>query len=182
MILKAYNVSDTSDGKVNHERLNTEIASSGLVTNYQSILTNSTNIKVMGDSVSDESALDVVIGDHVGLTLDEAKSIREGEIDYNTDTLFENGFIFDSEHFGLSEEDQQNWIALDALREDLTYPFEISKFDGSAYEFASAADLHNFALTAMGTGNYHYSTGRALKASVNAATSFSELDAVVDNR
>ena len=114
--------------------------------------------------------------------LDYYKQKKNNDIDIKTKELIEQGFVYDSTIFSTSETAQRNWMAMDQLRADLTYPFAVSTKSDGEYIFADTTEIHSFVLTGMGTIDYHYSSGRALKLQVNAATTESEVDGVVDNR
>ena len=110
------------------------------------------------------------------------KAERNKEIDLKTQDLFKAGFQYDGQTFSLSQVAQTNWVAMDAVRSDLTYPLGVSTIDDGEYVLADEATLHAFALTAMGTGQAYYNSGRALKQAIKAAVTEPEINAIVDPR
>lgn len=120
--------------------------------------------------------------DDSGTDLETAVKAKNKAIDLRTRTLIAQGFVYDSVVFSTSETAQRNWIALNSLRDDLTYPFNISTKADGEYSVANAVDLHDFVLTGMGTVEYHYGTGRALKISVNSAATVEDVCAILDAR
>lgn len=116
------------------------------------------------------------------INLDEYKKIKKTSIDIKTRELILSGFTYDNVLFSSSETAQRNWMALDQFKAFHSYPVSVTTEDDNSYSFATAEEISNFVLTAVGTINYHYSTGRALKIQVNVATDLSGVDAVVDNR
>lgn len=103
-------------------------------------------------------------------------------IDAKTKELIESGITYNNTLFSSSETAQNNWLAMDQLREELTYPFAVTTYDDDEYEFQNADELHTFVLVGFGTIEPHYSSGRSLKMQVNAASNIAEVDAVQDNR
>lgn len=115
--------------------------------------------------------------------LEDAKIAKISEIDIRTQELIGAGFTFDSNVFSLSLEAQSNWHVLWNGRTDIvTYPKEVSTIESDAYSIPNATTMDNFGMTAFGTVSEHIQSGRDLKVQVRAATSVSEVDAVVDNR
>ena len=126
--------------------------------------------------------LESLDGTPIELTLDEQKILKKAAIDKRTQELIVGGFTFNNTEFSTSDSAQKNWMAIDQLRNDLPYPFAVTTKDDGEYSFADAAEVHGFALTALGAIEIHYASGRALKLQVSAATTQNELDAVVDER
>lgn len=116
------------------------------------------------------------------LWLDTQKHMRKLAIDKRTAQLFAQGFTYDGVLFSLSPVSQLNWNAIEAERDELTYPFDISTKDGGEYQLPDAAAVHAFALTGLGAGQAYYDAGRNLRLLIDAATTQAELDAIVDDR
>lgn len=115
------------------------------------------------------------------MSLDDYKLEKNQVIDHKTQELIGAGFTFDSEVFSLSIPAQINWNTLKNSAADFTWPMDVTTIDDAAYSL-SLANLGNFWGTAMITVKTHLDSGRALKASVNAATDKAGVDAVVDSR
>jgi hypothetical protein len=140
------------------------------------------NDKLTIDSLDKKNSLIYLTGAIVPQNLSEYKELKNSIIDKRTKELIDQGFVFDSVLFSTSETSQRNWMALDQFRNDLTFPFAVSTKNDGEYMIADANTTHSFTLTALGTIEYHYASGRALKQQVNEASSESEVDAIVDNR
>lgn len=110
------------------------------------------------------------------------KKNKNLSIDAKTKELIESGITYNNVLFSSSETAQNNWLAMDQLRDDLTYPFGVTTFDDSEYTFQDAGELHTFVLVGFATIEPHYSSGRSLKIQVNGASSIAEVDAIEDNR
>lgn len=115
------------------------------------------------------------------LTLHKEQKLQA--IDGKTGALINVGVDYGSpsEHFSLSSNAQINWLGLYVKKSVLTYPYEITCESGS-YMIIDLTDMENFTDAIMGFIEDHVDSGRAFKASVQAATDLSEVDAVVDSR
>ena len=110
------------------------------------------------------------------------KAKKNASIDLRTGELIEQGFTYNSILFTSSETAQKNWLAMDQLKDGLSYPFPITTNDDNEYLLQDATEVRTFVLVLMGTIETHYASGRNLKVQVNNAISVAEVDAVVDNR
>ena len=112
------------------------------------------------------------------------KETRIIQIDARTQEIISNGFQFDGQMFSLSTNAQQNWTVLMVmlLAGKLTFPFKITSKDDGSYFVQNLTDLSAFIDSAFYAVNYQLEYGRVLKAAVLAATTQTELDAVVDAR
>jgi len=118
--------------------------------------------------------------DAVWLTI--LKTECKVEIDLRTQELILGGFAFNGKLFSLSSNAQMNWTALNSVRDALTYPQAVSTSDDGEYQFADAIELNAFAMTALGTAGFHYSSGRTLKVSIDAAVDEVAINAIIDTR
>ena len=84
-------------------------------------------------------------------------------------------------HFSLSEEAQRNWIGLMIASPYLTYPYNVSCDEGS-YGFSDDTEYGQFYFYGLGLVADIIGAGRAIKAQINACTTTTELEAIVDNR
>ena len=140
------------------------------------------NDKLTIGSLDKKASLIYLTGAIVPQNLAEYKEFKNSIIDAKTKTLIEQGFVYNSVLFSASETAQRNFMAVDQFKDDLTYPFGVStKLDGE-YDITDAIEAHSFTLTALGTIESHYGSGRALKQLVNACVSETEVDAIEDNR
>lgn len=114
------------------------------------------------------------------VTLGE-KEAKNTLIDTRTQELIAQGFAFDGHVFSLSPAAQMNWSGLKTFEALLAWPVKITANGDLEYSLAQA-NLVPFVGTALGTIAAHYTSGRALKLQVNAATTQAEIDAVVDDR
>ena len=119
------------------------------------------------------------------LDLNGYKDYRFTEIDSKTEEKIKLGFSYQSKVFSLSANAQTNILALDNTRNDpaMTYPVGYSTLDDSEhYDVLDATDLHNMYLTALATKKAWVDSGTTLKDTVRAATTYTEVQAVIDNR
>jgi hypothetical protein len=140
------------------------------------------NNKATINNLDRRESLVYMTGEIVPQDLDEHKLKKNKEIDTRTTELILQGFVYDSVLFSTSETAQRNWMALDQFKDDLTYPFAVSTKADGEYLVTDAIVAHNFVLTALGTIEYHYGTGRALKQQVNACVDQASVEAIQDNR
>lgn len=127
----------------------------------------------------------IKILDTSDMSLEELKLYRYHEIDNKTGKLISNGFIYNGLTFSLSYNAQINLLGLDASRNDpaLTYPISYNTLDDSTtYNVVDATDVHNMYLTALATKKSILDSGTTLKDQIRAATSKSEVNAIIDNR
>ena len=113
------------------------------------------------------------------------KAYRFKEIDIRTGELVANGFAYNGYVFSLSQNAQINILGMDEVRNDpaMSYPIEYSTIDDLGhYSVVDATDLHNMYLTALGTKKAWVDSGTTLKDAVRAATTDSEVQAIIDNR
>lgn len=166
-------------GGVNSDILLAEIVASGSVTSPSVTVGN--DKLTIGGTVTNQSTLDAVIAAHDPSPLSVYKAAKNAAIDAKTQALIRQGFTFDGRSFSLSVNAQMNWSGLKTFEGLLSWPVAITTNDDSEYSL-SQANLTAFTGTGLGTVSAHYGSGRALKLQVNAATSKTEVDAVVDNR
>lgn len=114
-------------------------------------------------------------------TLDFKKNQRIAEVDAKTQYLISQGFEFDSTQFSLSLPAQVNWSGMMTLQALLTWPMSITTLDDGEYSLAEE-DLVAFIATGKTVITNNLDAGRSLKLQIKAATSLTELDAIVDNR
>lgn len=134
------------------------------------------------DSIVIIQEIEELDGSLISLTLDDQKYLKNRAIDKRTRELIGAGFVYNNITFSASETAQRNWLAIDQLKDELTYPFGVSTKDDSEYLIQDAIEAHLFVLVGLGTIEPHYASGRALKQLVKAAQDQAELDAIVDNR
>lgn len=117
-------------------------------------------------------------------TLEEVKAKKVLEIDQKTQALIAAGFTFDSAQFSLSINAQMNWSALLTFQNagQLSYPCAVTNKEDTEYQIADPTTLVQFCGAAMVAVNTPIATGRALKVSVQAASTIAEVDTVIDNR
>ena len=181
--LKDYSVAnDTADGTLKTKLLHTEIGDSGHVVGLTGLQVIDDTISVMGDSIANEAGLDAVVAAHESVPLADYKENKKLGIDANTGVLILQGCLFEGVVFSMSSNAQRNWTALDTVRDELTYPFPVSLKDDSEFIFTDVTHYHTFSMTAMGTANAHYTSGRTLKMQIDSATTKAEVDAVEDTR
>lgn len=178
-----YSVSqDIAAGVVNVEKLSSEISNSGLVVGFGGIIVRGDEVLITGSDVTDQNALDALVSAHVAVTLDEQKVARKAAVDARTEELIAAGFVFDSRTFSLTDEWRGNWLSLYVLNSFVPqWPVPIPDIDGNFYDLAQA-ELNNFMAAGFQAAFNANLTGTTLKASINAATTQAELDAVVDSR
>ena len=122
------------------------------------------------------------------LVLDDYKRLKINSIDRRTGELIALGFEFPASSgniFSLSASAQTNILALDNTRDDpaMVYPINYNTIDDKdVYQVIDSATLHNMYLTALSVKKGHLDSGTSLKDLVRAATTETEVDAVVDNR
>jgi len=117
--------------------------------------------------------------------LPACRETKLAAITARTYELISGGFTFATKQFSLSQAAQTQMIGLNMVREDenVTWPVVWSTLDDDdCYNIPDAATFYSFYMTAMGTYRYYFDTGATLKASVRAATTIAEVDAVVDER
>jgi len=181
-LLKTYTIAtDITKGILNHTRLESEIRTSGYVTNFLDISSDDVYVRVYGDSLSNESALGTLVEDHGYETLAELKDRRYNEIDYKTMTLIAPGFTYDGTTFSLSISAQMNWSSIKENTSDFTFPLNISTIDNYEYTLAEA-DVCDFWCEGRDTVKGHLDSGRALKKSVHDAADEAAVDVVTDTR
>lgn len=119
--------------------------------------------------------------------LEELKKEKMSEIDAKTNQLILSGFEYNGHFFSMSTAAQRNWSGLAAAHSlgMLPIPMPVSTVDEDQYFLQDSSEVLAF------LGAYlMYQTdptkplhqGRVLRAQVRAATSPSEVRAVVDNR
>ncbi len=116
-------------------------------------------------------------------TIDGYKSFLFDKIDTKTKELIDQGFVYAQITFSLSANAQNNLLGVYSAKELLTYPFKWSaKDDSSTYDIADATEMATFFMTALATKKSHQDSGTVLKVQVQAATTISEIKAIIDNR
>ena len=181
-ILKIYSIStDIDAGTVNSSKLHEEIKISNTINGFAGISTFQGNLKVIGDTLIDESGLDTIVQTHTPISLDEKKVQKCDAIDARTDAIIGEGFLFDGKQFSLSTEAQTNWLGMLVLQSVLTWPFGITSQDEHTY-LLTQENLPLFVGTGMLVIKNAVDSGRALKSAAVDATTPEELDAVVDTR
>lgn len=183
-LLKTYSIAnDTASGEVDINKLNSEIQTAGHVNGYNNINIVGDNIEVYGDTFADEVANDSIVSAHEKYTLDEYKQKKYYQIDTKTEELIQQGFVYATKTFSLSELAQINLLGLKMNKDVITYPLTWATIDDSdSYDIADATDAENFHLASLNTKMGHLNSGNALKAQVIAATDKAGVDAVTDNR
>lgn len=128
--------------------------------------------------------------------LDHEKRLFNEAIDARTNEIFDNlavvGVPFNGNNFSMSLDAKINWLAISvkAILDKIvdgglppqSWPTFVSTVDDGEASLANSDEAIAFALSLLGSGSIPYDTGRALKQQVNAATTKSELDAIVDDR
>lgn len=144
-------------------------------------------------SFSDEdgSTLDGVINSLRGPSiLDQFKMKKYAEIDAKTKDIIEQGFEFPPDSgliFSLSLEQQATINGAYTARELLTsmsaYPLHwMTKDDSASVDLQDETDVTNFFLSGLAAIRTAKDSGSALKEQILTATSFAEVDAVIDDR
>jgi hypothetical protein len=113
--------------------------------------------------------------------LSDQKVVRKAEIDTRTQELIAEGMEFDGDTFSLSAYAQKNWLALKVFKDVISWPKDITTKDDKEYSLAEA-DCNSFSAKSVNIPFGYVDSGRALKISIDAATTQAELDAVVDER
>ena len=183
MSLKTYSISgDIAAGTLSSGKLDQEIAASGSVNSFAGVSREGDSFHILGDTFSDETALDTLVSNHVAISLDDYKAIKNSAIDQRTGELIGQGASFGGSVFSLSDNAQRVWMGLKIAESVQTFPVKISTKDSQRFEIDDLTELDNFWLTIMGTVKAHYTSGGDLRDSVNLATDEAGVDAVVDNR
>jgi len=157
------------------------LADPGISTQAKEVDSEGNNVQVVfvdEISTTELSALNALISVH---ELEQAKIVKKKAIDDRTDQLIEEGFVYDNETFSFSKGAQLNWIGLEVKKSSLTWPVNVSTKENGEYSLAQA-DLGAFTDVGMATKQAHLDSGRALKQSVNSATTVAAVEAVEDNR
>lgn len=135
-------------------------------------------------NATDQASVDGAVAAHdPGLA--DAKKAKLEAIDARTDELIAGGFVYASRLFSMSMPAQIRMIGISQVKGNpaVTYPIAWNtKDDSDVYQVANANDLEGMYLTALGTYRAHVDAGTALKDQVRAATTVSEVDAIVDTR
>ena len=112
---------------------------------------------------------------------DALKAQKCKNIDIKTEILIEAaGFSFDGVEFLLNPLSREKWLALKTLESSLSWPVTVSAKVGE-YSLAEA-DLDPFLAIALGIVQTYKDSGRALRLSVQTATTWEEFYAIQDNR
>jgi len=114
--------------------------------------------------------------------LADNKRIKDLAIDVRSQAIIAEGFVHSTKTFSLSERAQINWLGRDANKNSIIWPYEISTIDEQAYSVANQAELQTMIDVHFTTKDAPLISGAALKASVAAATTQAELDAIIDTR
>lgn len=137
--------------------------------------------KVSGNAVVEQDATEKAATD-LG-RLDALKAARIEEIQERTGELRDEGFSYSGKQFGLSPRSVDMLEGVIIAKDSLSYPQTWNTLDElGSHDLADAAEVEVFFMTALGTYKAIQDAGSALKASIRAATTKAELDAVVDNR
>lgn len=114
-------------------------------------------------------------------TIEEAKQEKYDAIDYKTNMLIGQGFTYNSDVYSLSLSAQMNWTNLNSNKDGFTYPVKISKKNNSEMELPES-EVDAFWMAAKNETKGHLDSGRELKVQVYNATTFEEIDSIIDNR
>ena len=106
------------------------------------------------------------------------------EIDDKTTSLILAGLPFDGQVFDMDPLSQGNWTNMyyGVTTGIIPLPVEASTKDDKTYIFNDVQTVTQFYLTGIGTVQYTLSSGRAVKAQVNACTTIADLVLVIDSR
>lgn len=122
----------------------------------------------------------------VPLTLDEAKLAKKAAIDANTDRLRDrDGLAHAGERFAMSPGAMLKWTGLMAAKDMLQFPLVILTMDDQPFALADKNALMGFLMAVMAYETAEGSpltSGRILRARVEAAQTIEEVDAIVDDR
>jgi hypothetical protein len=179
-ILKVYNISE-----INSKRLTDDIKASGSVNGYEHIIHADGMVRVYGQSIQDETALNNIFSSHVAFILNDYKAERMLGIDARTAELIGEGYTYGAKQFSLSIHAQTNILALFATKDNpaLGYPIKYNtKDDTDTLELLNAADVEGMYLSALAAKKGHLDSGTSLKDSIRDATTKEEVDAIIDNR
>lgn len=116
--------------------------------------------------------------------LSVAKQEKILVIDEKTQSKIFEGFTHNGHTFSLSQNAQQNWSALMAylVAGKLSFPYSVTTYDDDEYTIQDVQEFETFINTAFYTVSYQIQYGRSLKLLVRGATTYEELDAIVDPR
>ena len=120
--------------------------------------------------------------DYQAHLLTQTKNVKNTAIDSKTQKLIAGGFTFGGKIFSLSIPAQVSWLGLYTFKDMLTYPYPVTTLDDATYLVQSADDMSTFAVTGVSAIDTHKTSGRILKAEVNACTTIAEVIAIVDDR
>lgn len=117
--------------------------------------------------------------------LERFKNSRLSELTTNQKILIENGFTYNSVHYGSSEIDQLNWSSLIGVINLglVTFPYSgVKDWDGNYITFNTIDDLR----PVIGAYLTHIETYRAsykvIKDSIDNSTTIEELNNIIDDR
>lgn len=118
-----------------------------------------------------------------GSELDPLREQKIEAIDARTRDLVLGGYSHNGRVFSSSQTAQRNLEVLDRNRNDLTYPFDMSTRDNTdVYAIADADEMHEMAQKVLSAIVGHYQQGNALKKLVINASTWEEIEAIVDPR
>lgn len=178
-ILKTYSItSDITAQMAKASKLHKEIVADGCITGFHSVSVAGDVLKILGDTLDNETDLDAVVLAHDGCSLDDYKNARYPGIDKKTKELISAGFTYDSETFSMSEQAQLNWKD---LVNNTSWPKDISTLDHNTYSLTEA-NKDSFLTAYRAERDGLLDSGRDLQKSIFDATTKAEVDAVVDNR
>lgn len=119
------------------------------------------------------------------LDLQGYKDLRIAEIKEKTVELINNGYTYEGVNFSLSFDAQVGLIALNSSRNDpaITYPQPYGNIDDTiVYQIQNEAEINAMYLTALGTKKYWLETEDTLKSQINSASSYINVQSIIDNR
>lgn len=114
----------------------------------------------------------------------ELKFVKKEVIDQRTRELISSGVVYEGQRFGMSLGDQSTWHARYNLVHAgvATFPMVVWTFDNFPYSVADATAFDTMYFTGFASVKAILDSGRDLKTEVNACTTKTEIDAIVDAR
>lgn len=175
---------DTVDDKVDAGELTIVIVASDISTVLSHINTNGDDLDIFfvdALSAGDITTLTGIVNAHAA-TLIDAKRVKKEAILEKTEEKIGEGIFYDDHYFSVTPSAKTNWLGLTIAKDSLTYPHSVPTGFDHIYEFADASEIEAFFGTGMAFIQYWEQSNEQLFIAVDACTTVSEVDAIVDNR
>ena len=122
-----------------------------------------------------------VIDAHDPNPLSYHKQVTFSKIDQVTAMRIFAGFTYNGLVFSLSPLAQSKWLALDAKKEEFTYPFDTPSIDNLQYQtISNSTDVSNMSAVAMQTVASHLAAGTDAKKQVVGAVDHDSVDVILE--